>query len=837
MQDNTSRQKPSLSAASFRCLRFRQCAGTTAALLILLAGVCGREARGENVQFLPVINTAAGNQTGGNSGNGGAATSAQLSTAVAAATTDEFGNIFISDTGNNVIRRVDAVTGIITVVAGGATSSTLCTNPVSSSNPNKDALGDGCPAAQAILNAPKTVRFFQGNMYIADSGDNLVRVVNGSTGIIAPYAGNGGTLNAAAGRVATSTSVKSPQDILFDSAGDLYIIVAGGNPAVIQINASTKIVTVVAGTFAAGKSGDGGPATSATLAAPFGLALDSAGDLFISEGNNNDVRKVVFSSGPGSGVISTYAGSSGTTPGYTGTGGPSNMALLNSPQHIFIDASNNLYVADRANNRVVEVTAPAAGAAYGTLNTIAGSGLSPTGTGDGGPAVTATLNGPLDVELTNAGDLLITDAGDEKIRAVRLTGVFAHTAVAGSVTQTVYAKVNQPITVGSFGVAAGYSDFTVAPSPNCAAATAVAAATNCTISVTFTPTLAGLRRAPLVFKDSTGNTYSEQLIGVGLAPAEALLPGTISASAGTGAAGDSGNAGPAASALLDLPGGVAVDGQGNTFIADTANNQVREIVAASGTIVAVAGTGSAGSSGDGGPATQATRNAPAGVAVDGADNLYIADTGNHRIRLVSAATGLVSTYAGTGTAEYSGDGGLASAAQINAPAAIAVTPGGLLLIADTGNNVIRAVGLRSGGITTFVGTGTAAFTGDQGPAVVAQLNAPAGVAVDNSNVVYISDTGNHRIRSIANDIISTLAGTNSAGFNGDGAATGTNLNGPTGLAADAAQDVYFADSGNNRIREITGGRAAAIASAEQPQLHPAALAAARHQHHYAGRTE
>ncbi len=723
MQSNSGRQRPSFPMN----ILGKRSLGVSRSLLLLagvLAGTCAGTAGAQNVQFTPVVTTVAGTGIGGNSGNGAAATSAQLSTAVDAATTDAFGNIFISDTGNNVIRRVDAVTGIITVVAGGATSSTLCASPVVSSNPNNDALGDGCPATQAILNAPKAVRFYKGDMYIADSGDNLVRVVSAATGVIAPYAGNGMATTITAGKplaVATSTPVKSPQDILFDSTGNLYIIVAAGNPAVLVVNASTKITSIVAGNYTAGKSGDGGQATSATLAAPFGLALDSLGDLFIAEGNNNDIRKVVLATG----VITTYAGSAGTTPGYTGTGGPSNLALLNSPQHISVDAANNLYIADRANNRIVEVAAPVAPAAYGILNTIAGSGLSPTGTGDGGPALNATLNGPLDVELTAAGDLLITDAGDNKIRAVRPTGSFANAVLGTPVTQTVYARVVQPITVGSFGVPAGYPDFSAAPSPNCAPGTAVAAGTTCTVAVTFNPTLAGLRRAPLVFTDSNGNAYSESLLGVGLAPAAALLPGAIATSAGTGTAGSAGNNGVPTAALLSAPGAVAVDGRGNTFIADTTNNQVREIVAASGTIVAFAGTGAAGSTGDGGQAAQATLNAPAGIALDGGGNLYIADTGNHRIRLVAAATGLISTYAGTGTAGYAGDGGLAPAAQLNAPAAVAVAPGGLLLIADTGNNVLRAVGLRSGAISTFAGTGTAAYSVDPGPAAVAQFAAPA----------------------------------------------------------------------------------------------------------------
>jgi hypothetical protein len=770
---------------------------------------------GQNAQFLPVVTTVAGTGTPGSAGNGVAATSAQISAATDAATTDEFGNIYISDTSNNIVRRVDAVSGIIMTVAGGAT--VICANPVSS--PNNITTGDGCPATQATLVAPKAVRFYQGNMYIDDSGDNLIRVVSGTTGIITTYAGNKQAAVPAPGMTAINSPVRSPQDIIFDPYGDLFVIIAGGTPSVIAVNAVTKIVTIVAGNGTPGKSGDGGPATAAMLSAPFGLAFDSALNLFISEGNANDVRKVVFpggittQAGLASGIINTYAGggpTDGTTAGYTGLGGPSNLALLNSPQHIFIDASNNLYIADRANNRIVVVTPPVAGSPYGISNNLAGSGLSPTGTGDGGPALLATLGGPLDVELTAAGDVLITDSNDARIRAVQPTGMFGSTAIGTPLTQTVYVKVNTALTVGSFGVPSGYPDFSAATSPNCPAGTAVVAGTNCTIVVTFSPVLGGRRSAPLNFTDSGGNQFSESLVGLGVAPITALLPGTISTTAGTGLPGNTGDMGSPTKATLNSPTRVAIDGQGNQYIADSLNNEVREIGAVSGTITRVAGTGTAGFSGDAGAANLAQLSAPSDVAVDGAGNLYIADTGNNRIRLITAATGIITTFAGTTSAGFSGDGGLANAAQLTAPKGIALTPGGLLLIADTGNNVVRAVGLRSGQITTFAGGGTGPFSGDGGPAVVAGLSAPTAVAVDTKNVVYVSDTGNQRVRQIANDLISTLAGTGTAGFNGDGAAASTQLNNPSGLVADAASDVFVADASNNRVREISNGQVTTV---------------------------
>ncbi len=785
-----------------------------AAALAVLLGACTVAAFGQNVTFPSVINTIAGNKTGAYTGDGGLATAASISTAVDAATTDAFGNLYIADTGNNVIRRVDAVTGMITTVAGQPTPATLCTNPVASLNPNADTVGDGCPAKQATLNAPKAVRFFAGDMYIADSGNNLVRRVSGTTGLIEDYAGNFKAVAASSGGTATGSPIRSPQDIIFDAAGNLYAIVAGGTPSVVRVGPKGGTVTIVAGTGTAGSGtspGTGVQATSSNLAAPFGLALDSLGNLYISEGNFNDVRVVNLASG----IITIYAGTG--TAGFTiAAGGAANQSLLNSPQHIAIDAANNLYIADRVNNRVVLVT-PAATSASGvpTLSLYSGNGSTTTlGAGDGGLPAAATLSVPYDVELAASGDVLITDAGDKEVRAVSPTGNFGGVplAVGTSVTQTVLARVTNAITVGSFGVPAGYADFSAAASTNCAAGTAVAAGTLCTIAVTFTPTQGGTRRAPLVFTDSAGLSYSEQLVGIGLAPAAGLLPGKIGTVAGTGTAGNSGDTAAAAAALVNAPASVAVDSLGNTYIADTRNNEVREVIAASGVIVRIAGTGAAGNTGDGAAATAALLNGPAGIAVDGAGNVYIADTGNNRIRLVSVTTGLISAYAGTGTAGFAGDGGLATAAQLTAPSALALTPGGLLLVADSGNNVIRSVGLRSATITTFAGTGSTTFQGDGGPAQIANLSGPLGVAVDNNNVVYIADTGNNRVRQVsfnattAQASISTLAGGGSAGFNGDGAALSTNFSAPAGLAADAASNIYVADSGNNRIRQISGGQ-------------------------------
>ncbi len=282
--------------------------------------------------------------------------------------------------------------------------------------------------------------------------------------------------------------------------------------------------------------------------------------------------------------------------------------------------------------------------------------------------------------------------------------------------------------------------------------------------------------------------------------------GDITTVAGTGVPGYNGDGGVATSAQLNSPYGVAVDAWGNLFIADSENQRVRKVTA-SRVITTVAGTGVAGYNGDGGAATSAQLNYPYGVAVDPSGNLFIADFNNQRIRKV-AASGVITTVAGTGVAGYNGDGGVATSAQLNYPFSVVVDSSGNLFIDDYGNQRIRKVA-TSGIITTVAGTGVAGYNGDGGVATSAQLNDPWGVTVDSSGNLFIADYGNQRIRKVATSgIITTVAGTGVAGYNGDGAdATSAQLNNPDGVAVDASGNLFIADSTNQRIRkvDISGG--------------------------------
>lgn len=273
--------------------------------------------------------------------------------------------------------------------------------------------------------------------------------------------------------------------------------------------------------------------------------------------------------------------------------------------------------------------------------------------------------------------------------------------------------------------------------------------------------------------------------------------------AGTpGTAGYGGDGSAATSALISQPYSVAADASGNLYIADFGNARIRK-VSASGTISTFAGTGTSGYSGDGAAATSAKLNNPVGVAVDGSGNVYIADFGNSVIRKVNTS-GVISTVAGTGTAGFSGDGGAATSAKLNSPVHVTIDASGNMYIADYQNHRIRKVN-TSGTISTVAGNGTNGYGSDGVSATSTSLNFPTSVMVDATGNIYISDNSNNRIRKVdTSGIISTIVGTGTSGFSGDGgAATAAKINGPWGVTFDIAGNMYFADGNNNRIRRVS----------------------------------
>jgi trimeric autotransporter adhesin len=302
--------------------------------------------------------------------------------------------------------------------------------------------------------------------------------------------------------------------------------------------------------------------------------------------------------------------------------------------------------------------------------------------------------------------------------------------------------------------------------------------------------------------DASGNIYIAD-VGNNRIRMVMKSTGILSTVAGTGSYGYSGDGGLATSADLKYPYGVAIDASGNIYIADTYNHRIRMVTKSTGIISTVAGTGPDWYSGDGGLATSAALYNPQGVAIDASGNIYIADTNHDRIRMVTKSTGIISTVAGTGSNGYTREGGLATSAALNLPRGVAIDASGNIYIADTNNNRIRMVTKSTGIISTVAGTGSSGYSGDGGLATSAALYYPQGVALDASGNIYIADTYNSRMRMVmkSTGIISTVAGTGSSGYSGDGGlATSAALNYPYGVAIDASGNLYIADTNNNRIR-------------------------------------
>ncbi|MGA2434777.1 MAG: BACON domain-containing carbohydrate-binding protein, partial [Bryobacteraceae bacterium] len=626
----------------------------------------------------------AGTGTAGYSSDPLPAASAQLRWPYGLAV-DASNNLYIADTGNNVIRMIS--NGKITTIAG--TGPSAVASPTAVAGPTYTG-----PATSAQLNQPYGVAVdASGNVYIADTGNSVVREV--TSGNISTFAGDGTAGYAGDGAAATAAELNLPRGVAVDSSGNVYIADTGNN-VVRGITVSNGNITTIAGDGTPGYSGDGAAATSAELSQPYGVAVDASGNVYIADSNNNVVREVAASNA----FISTFAGDN--KAGFSGDGAAATSAELNEPNAVALDASGNLYIVDSGNGRIRKVSSA-------TILTIAGGGLG--NFGDGGAATSAGLSSPQSVALDAAGSVYIADTLNHVIR-----------------------KVSN---------------------------------------------------------------------------------GVITTVAGNGTPGYTGDGAAAISAQLHWPYGVAVDASGNLYIADTGNNVIREV--SNGTISTIAGnfTAGAGYSGDGGAATSAELRQPNGVAVDASGNVYIADTGNNVIRKVSGGT--ISTLAGNGYGagtiycSYSGDGNAATSAELCEPTSVAVDASGNVYIADTGNNVIREV---SGvNIWTIAGGGTYAAPLYSGAATSAKLNGPRGVALDPAGNLYIADTENNLIRMVSNGVIASIAGNGTAGYSGDNdPATSAELAWPYSVAVSAGGTVYIADTLNDVIRSLTNSLSAQGAS-------------------------
>jgi sugar lactone lactonase YvrE len=659
-----------------------------------------------------------------------------------------------------------------------------------------DQEGDGGPATATSLYNPYGMAVdASGNLYIADGNKQRIRKVSPG-GIISTVAGNGSLGFGGDGGAAASASLNNPRGVAVDASGNLYIA-DFLNQRIRKVNTS-GIISTVAGNGSRGFGGDGGAATSASLSDPIGIAVDASGNLYITDVGNQRIRKVNTS-----GIISTVVGNG--SAGFSGDGGVATVASLNNPYGVAVDASGNLYIADRSNQRIRKVNTS------GIISTVAGTGSS-SFSGDGGAATSAGLYSPGDVAVDASGNLYIADYQNQRIRKVNTGGIISTVAgigfpgFSGDGGAATVAALSYPNNVA----VCASGDLYIADTENRRVRKVNTSGIISTVAGNGSPgfsgdgglaTSAGLNYPGDVAVDASGNLY---IADIGNQRIRKVSPGgIISTVAGNGSRGFSGDGGVATSASLNNPIGIAVDASGNIYIVDNGNYRIRK-VSTSGIISTVAGTGSGGFSGDGGPATAATLYNPYGVAVDGSGNLYIADYQNQRIRKVNTS-GIISTVAGNGSFGFSGDGGAATAASLNAPYGVAVDASGNLYIADYGNHRIRKVN-TSGIISTVAGTGSQGFSGDGGAATSAKLNYPSDVAVDGSGNLYIADASNQRIRRVfISGNITTVAGNGSFGFGGDGgAATSASLDSPRGVVLDGSGNLYIADYGNHRIRKVSG---------------------------------
>ena len=361
------------------------------------------------------------------------------------------------------------------------------------------------------------------------------------------------------------------------------------------------------------------------------------------------------------------------------------------------------------------------------------------------------------------------------------------------------------ITVVTQGAAG--QDFSYTAGGSCAVGLSYFAGQTCTVGVTFQAKYPGQRQGAVLLLGAGGSLLGSELLSAkGVGATAVFVPGMITTIAGDGQWIYRGDGGLATQSPLFLPMGGAADAGGNLFLSDSNNQRVRRVDAVTGLISTVAGNGTSGFGGDGGAATSAMLDTPADTKLDGAGNLYIADSANHAIRMVNAVTGIITTIAGVGGQEgYSGDGGQATQAHLAYPSGVAFDGDHVLYISDTGNNVIRRVDLVTGIITTVAGTGTAGYAGDGGPATAALLNYPWGIALDGAGNSYVADLSNNCVRKVMlGGTISTVAGTGARGYGGDsGLAKQAELNVPAGVVVDVAGNLYVADSGNHLVRKVS----------------------------------
>jgi uncharacterized protein (TIGR03437 family) len=707
-------------------------------------------------------------------GNGGPAASAFLSWP-GPLLFDRAGNLYVADQGNASVRKVTP-DGIITNVAG--------TGQAGFS-------GDGGPASQAQVSSTIMGLAIDagGNLYISDGGNNRVRRVSAADGAIGTFV-DGSTLG-----LPTAATGFLFLGIAFDSAGNLYLAMgdfSGRNrhPQILRI-APDGTSSVFAGTGASGDTGDGGPAAQATFELPFGLYIDASGAMYVSDNSANRVRRITPD-----GIIGAFPG----------TGGPGFLY----PSHIGGDAGGNLYVVDYGNFRVVRI------AANGAISTLVGNNGNNGVSGLGGPASQAGLSASNGVAVSPAGDIYIStdDYAVLKVGAadsiVNLAFGRRHFAPDGAhaanaaLDRFTFALASD--SQGNFYLGDGntvrkidtdHAIYTIAGQER----TGTEATSIVVNAGDGGPATAASIQNPVnaIAVDAAGNVYFSA--GGGEDPISATVrrigaDGAISTVAGS-------------AGLSDTIDGLAIDSSGSLYVSDTGNHQILKVTAG-GSISLVAGTGNGSTSGDGGPATRANIQQPYGLAFDAAGNLYFADRAANRVREITPK-GIISTFAGTGRAAETGDGGSAADAGLNGPSGLAIDPAGNVYIADYFGDALRVV--TPDGIIDTIAKGqpedawdwVCSYGGDGGPAMNAHYSAIAGVALDGSGNIYVVDNYNERIRILTPTTQPQIAG---VGVSGGGA----------NIAQNAWVEIYGANLAPASVGAggLTWSNAPSFASGQMP---------------------
>ena len=639
---------------------------------------------------------------------------------------------------NSAVRHLQvlAVVAFAAVLAacggGGAADSagSVPTSKVALFAGNLDGLGnvDGT-GAQARFNLPSGVAIDSaGNVYVADTGNHAIRGIT-PEGDVFTLAG---TAEVSGSTDGVAASFYRPSSVATDSAGNVYV--TDSSVGSVRKITPDGLVSTLAGSDTYGNAD--GTGAAAGFHGPGGIAADSAGTLHVADTTNDTIRKVTPA-----GVVSTLAGMVGETDSVDG---PGSTARFFSPGGVAADSAGNVYVADTRNHTIRKITSS------GVVSTLAGNPAWASGPGSAdGTGAAASFNFPNGIAADSVGNLYVADTNNHTIRKITPAGVVSTLAgmagVAGSADGTgAAARFNGPLGV------------------------ATDSAGNVYVADTRNSTIRKITPAGVV----------STLAG------KASVTGSVD---GTGAA-----------ASFNGLSGIATDNAGNAYVADLGNNTIRKITP-QGVVSTQAGTAGTIGSADG-TGVAASFNAPSGVAVDGSGNVYVTDKGNSTIRKITPA-GVVSTLAGTAGVTGSADG-TGAAASFNFPDGIAIDGAGNLYVADTVNHTIRKI-TSSGVVSTLAGTAGVAGSADA-TGSAAGFNAPTGIATDSAGNVYVVDTGNSTLRKITPaGVVSTLAGAAGVAGSADGTGSAAGFSSPGGVAIDAAGNAYVADTGNNTVRKIT----------------------------------